>query len=66
MEVGHRWRIGNGDKVRVWKDCRVPGLEDSKIKSQVRIIDQNVLVCDLKSDNEHSPHIQNAQRHDLT
>lgn len=47
MQVGHRWRIGNGNKVRVWKDCRVPGQEDSKIKSPVRIIDQNVLVCDL-------------------
>jgi hypothetical protein len=47
VEKGSRWRIGNGLKVKIWKDQWLPRQFDFKIRSPIVNLDEHALVSNL-------------------
>ncbi|GAU51235.1 hypothetical protein TSUD_412370 [Trifolium subterraneum] len=47
VEKGARWRIGNGLKVKIWKDSWLPRQVDFKVKSPNQGLEDLALVSDL-------------------
>jgi hypothetical protein len=51
VRMGARWRIGNGNKVRIWKDGWIPNNSDSFVKGPRVQLDENALVSELIDTN---------------
>ena len=47
VEKGARWRIGNGTKVKIWKDSWLPRKSDFKVRSLVQGFEDSALVSEL-------------------
>lgn len=47
MMEGSRWRIGNGQSVKVWQDKWLPNGEGFKFYGQTRGLREETLVCKL-------------------
>jgi hypothetical protein len=44
LEVGARWSVGNGAKIRIWQDRWIPNQSDFKVWSPVNILSEDALV----------------------
>lgn len=53
LELGVRWRIGDGKSVRLWKDAWVGSNGSGKIISPVRILDENATVDAILDNVDH-------------
>lgn len=47
LEKGTRWRVGNGTKIKIWKDKWIPRLSSFKIHSLVRGLENKAIVNEL-------------------
>jgi hypothetical protein len=44
LEVGARWSVGNGAKIRIWQDRWIPNQSDFKVWSPVNTLSEDALV----------------------
>ncbi|MCI39198.1 F-box protein, partial [Trifolium medium] len=49
--MGSRWRIGNGNKVGIWKDGWIPNNNDSLVHGPRVHLEENALVSELIDTN---------------
>ena len=53
IELGSRWRVGNGDKIRIWKDRWLPTPTTYKVISPPQTLHDEALVSNLINNNPH-------------
>ena len=53
IELGSRWRVGNGDKIRIWKDRWLPIPTTYKVISPPQTLHDEALVSNLINNNPH-------------
>jgi hypothetical protein len=47
IELGSRWRVGNGEKIRIWKDRWLPTPTTYKVVSPISLLPEEARVSDL-------------------
>lgn len=44
---GLRWRVGNGDKIRIWADKWLPTPSTFKVTSPMNLLEEHAWACEL-------------------